>query len=77
VIRLQRAPDDAELDALNERFAHLVAGEGRIERTDPSPEEVEDDDAVDLARICFRFAKRGFGELRALIDALNELVEPA
>lgn len=71
VVRLRHAPTDEQLAELDERFGHLVVGEGRFERTDALPEEVDDDDALDLERIRFRFAKRGFGELRSLIDALN------
>ena len=41
----------------------------------PLPIEVRDDDAVDLARITFVFAKHGFGELRRLIDTVNGFVE--
>jgi hypothetical protein len=72
VLRVQRAPDDARLADLNERFAHLCAS-GRIERTDPLPDEVADNDKLDLARIRLNFNKRYYGELRALIDALNDL----
>jgi uncharacterized protein (TIGR00730 family) len=73
VVRLRRPPDDDELERLNERFGHLCAS-GRIERTAPLAIEVDDGDALDLARIKFRFAKHGYGELRTLIDALNVLV---
>jgi uncharacterized protein (TIGR00730 family) len=73
VIRLQRAPDDATLADLNDRFAHLVVPGGTIERTEPLPLEVRDRDALDLERIRLPFSKRGFAELRTLIDVLNEL----
>jgi uncharacterized protein (TIGR00730 family) len=73
VIRLRRAPDDATLADLNERFAHLVMPGGRIERTDPLPLEVRDRDALDLERVHLPFSKRGFAELRQLIDALNQI----
>jgi len=70
VIRLQRAPDDAELDALNEEFADIVA-RGRIERIDATPAERADDDHVDLDRIAFRFDRHNYARLRELIDRLN------
>jgi uncharacterized protein (TIGR00730 family) len=70
VIRLQRAPDDAELDALNEEFADIVA-RGRIERIDATPAERADDDHVDLDRIAFRFDRHSYARLRELIDRLN------
>jgi len=72
VLRMQRAPDDAQLEDLNQRFAHLCAS-GRIERTGPLPNEIADDDKVDFARIRLNFAKRYYGELRTFIDALNNL----
>jgi uncharacterized protein (TIGR00730 family) len=73
VIRLRQPPDDRALAELNDRFAHLIVPGGQIERTGPLPLEVRDRDALELARIRFPLAKRGFAELRRLIDALNEL----
>jgi uncharacterized protein (TIGR00730 family) len=73
VIRVHRAPGDAELAEMNERFAHLVVPGGRIERTGPLPLEVRDRDALDLERIRMPFSKRGFAELRTMIDTLNQL----
>jgi uncharacterized protein (TIGR00730 family) len=70
VIRLQRAPDDATLDALNDEFADIVV-RGRIERIEPTPAERADDDHVDLERIAFRFDRRNHARLRELIDRLN------
>ena len=37
----------------------------------PLPEEIEDDDRLDKARIAFRFSRNHFARLRALIDALQ------
>ena len=62
-----------ELERLNERFGHLCAT-GRIERTEPLAVEVDERDALEFERIKFRFAKHGYGELRAFIDTLNDLV---
>jgi uncharacterized protein (TIGR00730 family) len=70
VIRVKRAPDDATLEALNRDFGHLCAT-GRIEVVPAFPDEVDDDDALDRARIGLHFAKRHYGQLRRLIDALN------
>ncbi len=74
VIRLQQAPDDAQLAELNERFGYLCR-RGRIERSAPLSVEVRERDAVDLERIRFTFARHGFAALRTLIDALNDLVD--
>jgi hypothetical protein len=75
VLRLQHVPTDAELDALNDRFGHLVA-RGRIERAKPFDIERRHDDHVELPRIRFVFRGHRSGDLRALIDAVNELVPP-
>ena len=50
VMRLRSAPSDEELALLNEEFAYLLAG-GVIERTDPLPAEVHDNDMLEKARI--------------------------
>jgi hypothetical protein len=74
VIRVRRSPDDDELAALNERFGHLCK-RGRIERSAPLAIELREQDALDLERVRFTFARHGFAELRGLIDALNRLVD--
>ncbi len=71
VIRLRFAPTDEQLAALNSEFAHLVSS-GRIERTDPLTVEVRQNDRIDLPRIRFQFAKHKYGDLRAMIDVLND-----
>jgi len=75
VIRVRQAPDDDQLAELNRRFGHLCR-RGRIERSEPLAVEVKERDALDLQRIRFTFARHGFAQLRGLIDALNDLVEP-
>ena len=72
VIRLRAAPTDAEVADLNQRFADLCL-EGGIERTDPLPAEVSDNDRLDLPRLIMRFDVRKGGEFRDLIRALNQL----
>ena len=72
VIRLRAAPTDAEVAALNERFGELCV-DGRIERTDPLPAEVSDDDRLDRPRLVLRLDVRKAGEFRDLIRSLNEL----
>ena len=70
VIRMKHGPDDEQLEALNERFGHLVSS-GRIVRAEPFKVERRDDDRLDLDRISFMFAKRGYSDLVAMIRALN------
>jgi uncharacterized protein (TIGR00730 family) len=70
VMRLTTAPTDDELAALNEQFAFIVA-DGGIERTEPLPAEVHDNDELDRPRIKFKFDKTHHGGLRQLIDTVN------
>ncbi len=74
VVRMRQGPTDAQLDDLNERFAQLVSA-GRIERAGPFKIERRDDDKVDLDRISFEFAQRGYGELITMIGAINGWVD--
>jgi hypothetical protein len=70
VLRMRTAPTPADLLALNRDFADIVV-RGEIEAVDATPEEIADDDHVDLARIAFRFDRHGWARLRMLIDRLN------
>jgi uncharacterized protein (TIGR00730 family) len=70
VIRLQRAPTPAAIDALNDDFADIIVGP-KISVIEALPEERENQDAVDLPRIAFGFNRRHYGRLRQLIDVLN------
>ncbi len=73
VIRMQNGPTREQLDALNERFGHLVA-KGTIDVVEPFKTERRDDDHVDLDRIAFNFSKRGYSELISMIDVINDYV---
>ncbi len=70
VLRLRHAPSPTALAALNEDFADIIAG-APIALTQPLPEEVEDEDCLDLPRVAFGFDRKQYGRLRQLIDALN------
>jgi uncharacterized protein (TIGR00730 family) len=70
VLRLQRPPTLAILEALNEDFRGLSVGEP-IRAIEPTPEEREDEDELDRPRIAFAFNRRDYGRLRQMIDALN------
>src|SRR6059036_1194078 len=50
VIRLKHAPTDSAIEAMNEDFADIILN-GPIQRIDPTPEELEDGDNVELPRI--------------------------
>ena len=73
VLRMKKAPNDAELSQLNERFGHLCAT-GDIARSTPMKAEIDDGDRLELARLRLTFAMRHYGELRQLVDALNDLL---
>jgi uncharacterized protein (TIGR00730 family) len=70
ILRLRVPPTDDQLVELNRQFGHL-ASRGAIERAEPFKAEVRDDDHLDLARLAFTFGKRGYGDLVAMIRALN------
>jgi hypothetical protein len=72
VLRLKHAPSETAIEAMNDDFADIVIGPP-IKRIEPTSEEVEDDDHLDLARLAFGFNRRDYGRLRQLIDVLNGL----
>jgi len=75
VLRMQTAPSPERLKALNAEFADIVV-RGEMEVIEATPEEVADNDHVDLARIAFRFDRHHWSRLRMLIDCLNERSDP-
>ena len=70
VIRLQHPIPPSAIDALNEDFADIVAGE-KFQSIAATQREREDDDVINLPRIAFGFDRRHYGRLRQLIDVLN------
>ena len=72
IIRLKNAPSESAIAAMNEDFADIING-SPIKRIKPTPEEIEDNDNLDLARIAFGFNRHDYGRLRQLIDVLNGL----
>jgi len=70
VLRMQHAPTDDEMAALNEQFGS-IAVDGRIERVDPFPAEVRDHDHLELGRIALRYTGFSPGYLHRLIVAVN------
>ena len=72
VIRLKYPPSESALAAINEDFADIING-APIKVIKPTPEETEDNDRLDMARIAFGFNRRDYGRLRQLIDVLNSV----
>jgi uncharacterized protein (TIGR00730 family) len=73
VLRMNEAPDGEVLRQINHDFSDIIAS-GQIEKTEPSPAEEKDADALDRERLVLDFDRRSYGRLRLLIDRLNELV---
>jgi Predicted Rossmann fold nucleotide-binding protein len=72
VIRLKHQPTETAIEAMNEDFADIING-APITAISATPEEIEDNDYVELPRIAFGFNRRDYGRLRQLIDVLNGL----
>ena len=72
VIRLKHAPAPSALEAMNEDFADIIIGP-KIRLIEPTPEEEQDQDHLELPRIGFGFNRRDYGRLRQLVDVLNGL----
>jgi uncharacterized protein (TIGR00730 family) len=70
VIRLKRTPPSSTLAKMTNDFADIIV-DGKIVAVKPTPDEVEDNDNLDLPRIAFLFNRRDYGRLRQLIDVLN------
>jgi uncharacterized protein (TIGR00730 family) len=70
VIRLKHLPSASAIDGLNDDFADIIAGQ-KIHAIEPTAEEREDDDCLQLPRIAFGFDRRQYGRLRQFIDVLN------
>ncbi len=70
VIRLMTPLSIALMKTLSREFRDILAS-GEFHRSGPLPDEVEDNDLVDLPRVVFRFNRSSFGRLRQLIDRIN------
>ena len=72
IIRLRHAPSPTAIEAMNEDFADIITGPP-IKVIEPTLEEREDGNYLDLPRIAFGFNRRDYGRLRQLVDMLNGL----
>ena len=70
VIRLVEPLSDVRLASLNEEFSDVLAS-GSIVQTGALPEEAGEHEIAHLPRLVLTFARRQFGRLRMLIDAIN------
>lgn len=71
VIRVNRRLTEAAIDGLNEEFDTLLATD-RIVQTGALPEEKDDTKVADLPRIVLIPHKRDFGQIRLLLDRIND-----
>jgi len=71
VLRLERRPTDAHVEALNAEFADLLTRGKRIVASDALPEEENEPQLRHLPRLLVPFNRRQFGRLRQLIDRIN------
>jgi uncharacterized protein (TIGR00730 family) len=72
VVRLRNTPSPSAVQALNEDYEGIIAGDP-IRVIDPLPEEQDEVATLKLPRIAFSFNRRDYGRLRALVDSLNAL----
>lgn len=70
VLRIRRALTDPALDDIREAFRDII-GENQLEQTVALPEEHNEPDLEGMPRLVFLPAKKNFGRLRMLIDAVN------
>lgn len=70
IMRMKRDIPDPEFAAFASRHAHLAEGTP-ITKTNPTEQEIRDDDVVDLPRVAIRYTAKGFAPLRPLIDDVN------
>lgn len=70
VIRLQKLPSTEQINMLNEEFRDIIV-DGKIEKIDITPEELEENDYPELPRIGFKFDRKNYGRLKQMIDRLN------
>jgi hypothetical protein len=72
VIRLSRAPNEAQLAEINDKFADIkVKGAFRV--SEALPVERDEPALLELPRLIFTFNRKDHGRLRMLINYLNDL----
>jgi uncharacterized protein (TIGR00730 family) len=72
VVRIQHPVTDGLLRMLNARFADICEKGGAFRASGPLPEEENEPELVNLARVVFPFNRTNFGRLHSLIDVLNQ-----
>ena len=73
VMRLNAKPSAQQIDEMNRRFGSILV-KGKIELTEPLPQEKDEPVLANLPRIKMNFNRREHGILRTMIDYLNKEV---
>ena len=72
VLRLNQPISDDHLARLNNNFSDICLN-STIERVVATKAEIDDKELLDKPRLAFQFARKDFGRLRQLIDAINAI----
>jgi len=72
VIRVKHPVTAVLLQTLDDRFGELCVNNGKFRAADALPEEENEPELAGLHRIVFPFNRANFGQLRTLIDVLNQ-----
>jgi hypothetical protein len=71
VLRIYSKLTEEQVEGLNQSFSGILV-EGRIEQCAALPAEANEPELADLPRIKLRFDRKQLGQLRMLIDAIND-----
>lgn len=71
VIRLKKKLDPKVVAAINKEFSFLSVGEP-MRLSEPLPEEINEPELKKLPRLVFPFDRKDYGNLRRLIDYIND-----
>lgn len=70
VVRLNARPSPTQIDEMNRRFGSILV-KGKIELTEPLPQERDEPSLQNLPRIKMNFNRREHGIFRTMINYLN------
>jgi len=73
IIRVNRRPSPQQVDELNRRFGDVLCVKGRIEASDALPVEKDEPSIAHLPRVTLNFNRKDHGNLRLMIDVLNQM----
>ena len=72
VFRLQSSISPADIAKLNKDFEDILVYDGKIDLSDPLPEESDEPELKDLKRLVIDFNQKNFGRLKHLIAHIND-----